>query len=107
MTIQILIVIAALALFVPAFIALSFFISSIWENERRASILARCQFLGMWPFCSFSLGLLSAGFSTPASGHCCLLSGTCSQEHQLFSCCGKRGPTRGRSKGAKAAFEVN
>lgn len=35
------------ALSVQAFIGLSFFVSSIWEKEKRASILAGIQFLGM------------------------------------------------------------
>ena len=45
--VNILIIILGLALCVQAFIGLSFFISSIWEKERRASIFGGLQFLGM------------------------------------------------------------
>lgn len=42
-----LIFILGLALIVQAFIGLSFFISSIWEREKRAGLLGGLQFLGM------------------------------------------------------------
>jgi len=45
--VSILIFIAALALMVQAFIGLTFFISCIWEKEKRATVFAGLQFLGM------------------------------------------------------------
>lgn len=45
--INILIFLAALVLIMPAIIGLTYFVSCIWEKEKRASILAGLQFLGM------------------------------------------------------------
>ena len=39
--------IGALGLAGQAFVGLSFFISSIWEKEKRAGLLAAFQFIGM------------------------------------------------------------
>lgn len=45
--INILIFIAALALVTQAFIGLAFFVSCIWEKEKRATVFAGLQFLGV------------------------------------------------------------
>lgn len=45
--IQILIYLVAIALGVQAFIGLGFLVSSIWEREKRASLMGAVQFLGM------------------------------------------------------------
>jgi len=42
-----LVLLAALGLVVQAIIGLSYFLSSIWEKERRASLFGGLQFLGM------------------------------------------------------------
>ncbi|MBW1775376.1 MAG: hypothetical protein JRJ82_21225, partial [Deltaproteobacteria bacterium] len=42
-----LVLIGALGLAVQAYIGLAFFISSIWEKERRATFFGLLQFLGM------------------------------------------------------------
>jgi hypothetical protein len=51
-----------LGLFVQAFICLSFFVSSIGENERRASVFAGLQFLGMLALLLVFLLSASRGF---------------------------------------------
>jgi reductive dehalogenase len=56
-----LVVLAALGLVVQAVIGLSYFLSSLWEKERRASLFGGLQFLGM-------LGVLVA-FLLPARAH--------------------------------------
>ena len=58
----VLIFIAALALIGQAFIGLTFFVSCIWEREKRATVLAGLQFLVMLALAVVFLFLTGAGF---------------------------------------------
>ncbi|MBN1102429.1 MAG: reductive dehalogenase [Deltaproteobacteria bacterium] len=60
--VTVLVVIAALVLAVQAFIGLSFFISCLWEQERRASLFAGLQFVGMLALLVCFLMLAACGF---------------------------------------------
>ncbi len=63
---------AATALIVQAVIGLTFLISSIWEREKRASIFAALQFLGMLGLVIFFFYLQSIDFFDTAFGIFCL-----------------------------------
>lgn len=62
MIITILVVIGALALGAQAFVGLSFFISCLWENEKKASLFAALQCLGMLAVLVAFLLLAASGF---------------------------------------------
>ena len=49
------------ALIVQAFIGLSFFVSSVWEREPKATIFSLIQFLGMSGLVAFFFYLLNVG----------------------------------------------
>ncbi len=65
---DVLIIIAAGALIVQACVGLSFFVSSIWERERRASFFAGLQFLGMLALLIAFLLLSKTGFFETGPG---------------------------------------
>jgi reductive dehalogenase len=60
--ITILLVIGVIVLIAKTLIGLSFFISCIWEKERRASVFAGLQFLGMFIVLIVYLYLIGIGF---------------------------------------------
>ena len=70
-----LIFLGILGLVVQAFIGLSFFISSIWEKERRATVFAAVQFTGMMAFLIIFLLLMGRGFFETSPGMILLIVG--------------------------------
>jgi len=60
--VTVLTIIGAVGLLVQALIGLSYFISCIWEKEKRAMVFAFLQFLGMSALFIFYLYLLRIGF---------------------------------------------
>ena len=60
--------IAAIAGIVQTFIALTYFVSSIWEKERRASMFGGLQFLAMSAMLILLFYLYSAGFFHTTAG---------------------------------------
>ena len=66
--IEILIFVGVLALTVQAVIGLAFFISCIWEHEKRATVFALLQFLGMTGVLLLFLYLAWSGFFKTPSG---------------------------------------
>lgn len=66
---------AAAVLILQAGVGLSFLISSIWERERRASIFAGLQLLGMLALLIAFLALAKAGFFESAPGIALLIIG--------------------------------
>jgi reductive dehalogenase len=73
--IDILVVMAALVLGLQAFIGFSFFISCIWESEKRASFLAGLQLLGMLALLAVFLGLANGRFFHTELGKVALVAG--------------------------------
>ena len=67
--------IIAIAGFVQAIIGLSYFVSSIWEKERRASMFGGLQILGMLAALILLFYLYSAGFFHTTSGGIVLILG--------------------------------
>ena len=64
--VNILIVIGLIGLSIQAFIGLSFFISCIWEKEKRATAAALLQFIGMMVVIAVFIAIALAGtFHTP------------------------------------------
>jgi reductive dehalogenase len=72
---EILFRLASIAAIVQALIGLSYFVSSIWEKERRASIFAGLQFLGMLIVVILLYSLYSTGFFHTTSGALVLILG--------------------------------
>lgn len=70
-----LVFIGLLALAVQAYIGLTFFISSIWEKERRASVFALLQFLAMFGLLLLYLFLFLTGFFSTGIGLTLLILG--------------------------------
>jgi len=70
-----LIFLGVLGLAVQAFIGLSFFISSVWEKERRATICAAVQFTAMTALLIIFLLLVGRGFFQTAPGMVLLITG--------------------------------
>lgn len=60
--VNILLFIGAVGLFVQAFVGLTFFISSIWEKEPRATVFSGLQFLGMLALPVLFFLLIGIGF---------------------------------------------
>ena len=56
--VDILIVIMAVVFIIQALLGLHFFVSSIWEHEKRASLLSGLQFFGMLALLIFYYYLL-------------------------------------------------
>jgi reductive dehalogenase len=75
MLISLLVLIALIGLAAQAFIGLAFFVSSIWEGERRASLLAGLQFLGMAAVLLLVLVLSLKGFFHTPAGLVLLIAG--------------------------------
>ncbi|MBW2340027.1 MAG: reductive dehalogenase [Deltaproteobacteria bacterium] len=73
--ITIMLVIGAAGLLVQAVVGLGFFVSCIWEKERRASVFAGLQFLGMSAFLIVYLLLMWIGFFRTGLGLAILISG--------------------------------
>jgi reductive dehalogenase len=71
---NILLFIGTVALAVQAFIGLTFFISSIWEKEPRATVFAGLQFLGMLAVLVVYLVLASSGFFKTGAGIALLIA---------------------------------
>ena len=72
---SLLIFIVAAGLILQAFIGLTFFISSIWEKERRAPVFGGLQFLSMLALVLFFFYLLNAGFFETPPGIIILIIG--------------------------------
>ena len=73
--VTVLLVIGAVGLVVQALIGLSFFISCIWEKERRATVFAGLQFLGMCALLLVYLLLIWIGFFRSTLGLALLIAG--------------------------------
>jgi reductive dehalogenase len=73
--VNVLLFMAAVGLIVQAFIGLSFFISSVWEKERRASVFAAVQFAGMAVLLIIFLLLIGLGFFHTSAGMLLLVAG--------------------------------
>ena len=67
--------IAAVAASLQAIIGLSYFLSSIWEKERRASMFGGLQFLGMSAMAALLFYINSTGFFHTTSGTIILILG--------------------------------
>jgi reductive dehalogenase len=72
---SLLIFILAAGLILHTFIGLTFFISSIWEKERRASVFGGLQFLGMLALIIVFFYLLNTGFLRTPPGVILLIIG--------------------------------
>lgn len=72
---SLLIFIVAAGLILQAFIGLTFFISSIWEKERRASVFGGLQLLGMLALIILFFYLLNTGFLRTPPGVMLLIIG--------------------------------
>jgi reductive dehalogenase len=70
-----LIFLGVLGLAVQAFIGLSFFVSSVWEKERRATVFAAVQFSGMTALLIIFLILVGLGFFQTSTGVVLLIAG--------------------------------
>ena len=73
--VSILTLIAVLALVIQAFIGLTFFISSIWEKEKRATVFAGLQFLGMFSLLILFFFLMRIDFFNTPIGFMLLIGG--------------------------------
>ncbi len=73
--VTVLLAVGALGLAVQALIGLSFFVSCIWEKERRASVFAGLQFLGMCALLVIYLLLIWNGFFRTTLGLAILIAG--------------------------------
>jgi len=73
--VTVLLVIGAVGLAVQSLIGLSFFISCIWEKERRAAVFAGLQFLGMCVLLIAYLLLIWSGFFQSTLGLALLTAG--------------------------------
>ena len=73
--ITLLLIIGIIGLIAQAFIGLSFFISCIWEKERRASVFAGFQFICMSAFLVVFLLLIWIGFFQTTPGLVILIAG--------------------------------
>ncbi len=110
--VTILIVIASLALALQAAIGLFFFISCIWENEKRARVFAGVQFLGMLALLVLFLMLASRGFFHTGPGLFLLILGYVASGAAVFFLLRKTGPnplalqgTKGRIQGEVKRFD--
>jgi reductive dehalogenase len=66
----------ALALMIQAFIGLSFFVSCIWEREKRATLFAAIQFMGMAALLLLFVSLSQKGFFRTGPGLVLLIVGS-------------------------------
>jgi len=73
--VTILVIIGSVALAVQAFIGLAFFISCIWEREKRATVFAGIQFIGMLSLLILFLVLAFHGFFNQGFGLVLLILG--------------------------------
>jgi Pyruvate/2-oxoacid:ferredoxin oxidoreductase delta subunit len=110
--VTILIIVASLALAVQAAIGLSFFISCIWENEKRAGILAGLQFLGMLALLVLFLVLAFYGFFHTGPGLFLMILGYVASGAAAFFLLRRTGPnpmalqgTKGRIQGEVKRFD--
>ena len=60
--VDILIIIMGLVFMVQAILGLHFFVSSIWEREKRASLISGLQFFGMLALLLFYYALYSSSW---------------------------------------------
>jgi reductive dehalogenase len=72
---NVLIFLGVLGLAIQAFIGLAFFISSVWEKERRATVFAAVQFAGMTTLLIIFLFLVRRGFFKTSPGMGLLIAG--------------------------------
>jgi len=72
---NVLIFLCVLGLAIQAFIGLGFFISSVWEKERRATVFAAVQFAGMTALLIIFLLLVGRGFFKTTPGMAVLIAG--------------------------------
>jgi reductive dehalogenase len=110
--ISILIVVGSAALAAQALIGLSFFISCIWENEKRASVFAGLQFLGMLALLLLFVVLASYGFFHTGFGLFLLILGYGASGVAAFFLLRRTEPnpmalqgTRGRIQGEVKRFD--
>ncbi|MBW1732330.1 MAG: reductive dehalogenase [Deltaproteobacteria bacterium] len=94
-----LLIIAALALIVQAFIGLTYLISSIWEKEKRASIFAGLQFLGMLGLVIAFFYLVEGGFFETPTGLALLIAGVSVGAIGIFLLVRKTKPNQRALKG--------
>ncbi len=73
--VNVLLFMAAVGLIVQAFIGLSFFVSSAWEKERRATVFAAVQFAGMTALLIIFFLLVERGFFKTSLGVVLLIAG--------------------------------
>jgi reductive dehalogenase len=97
----ILIPIAAMALAGQAFLALAFFISSIWEKEKRASVFAGLQLLVMAGLVIVFLLLMRSGFFETRIGGGILIGGIIFGVLTLFALMKKTPANQKALKGTK------
>ena len=73
--VNVLLFMTAVGLLVQAFIGLSFFISSVWEKENRATVFAAVQFIGMTVLLIIFFLLVGLGFFQTSAGIVLLIVG--------------------------------
>jgi reductive dehalogenase len=73
--VNVLLFMAAVGLIVQAFIGFSFFVSSVWEKERRATVFAAVQFAGMAALLIIFFLLVKRGFFQTSLGVVLLIAG--------------------------------
>ena len=96
-----LISIGVVALSVQAFIGLSFLISCIWENERRASLFAALQFFCMLALLFIYFLLISAGFFRTVIGVCLLIAAYIVSGIAIYNLARKTTPNKMALQGAR------
>jgi len=96
-----LVLLAALGLVVQAIIGLSYFLSSIWEKERRASLFGGLQFLGMLGVLVVFLLLARAHFFSTSLGLALLVCGYVMAGLAVFFFMRKSGANANALKGAR------
>lgn len=105
MLISILLIIAAAGLAVQALIGLSFFISSVREGERRASVFAGFQFLGMLLVFALFLVLASLGIFRTGPGLFLLILGYAASGAGAFLLLRRTAPNPRALRGAAGRME--
>ena len=101
MIVEIFIVIVTVVLIIQSFIGLSFFISCMWENEKRASLFAGLQFLGMLAFLLFFLYLVRIGIFESGTARIVLFGGVVFGALAAFLLLRKTAPNRKALEGSK------
>jgi reductive dehalogenase len=101
MIVDIFIGIVTVVLIIQSCIGLSFFISCIWEKEKRASLFAGLQFLGMLAFLLFFLHLVRIGIFEGETARIVLIGGVILGALAVFLLLRKTAPNRKALEGSK------